>query len=99
MEVVDEEPSSDAVVLRECLAVVRWGPRHLADALMLNERTVRRMCAGVRPTPPMVLAWMRVLADAHARFPMPEGWPDQLALMDHTFATERDATRQEVDDE
>lgn len=92
-DVLDGEPSSDAVALRSCLAVVRWGPRHLADALMLNERMVRRMCAGVRPIPPIVLTWMRMLADVHTRFPMPEGWPEQLARMDHTFAA--DAARQD----
>ena len=56
--------------LRECLALLRWSQRGLADALDADERQVRRWAAGAA-IPPAVAAWLDRLAAYHAKHPPP----------------------------
>jgi transcriptional regulator with XRE-family HTH domain len=55
---------------RECLALLRWSQRGLADALEMDERQVRRWAAGAT-VPPAVAAWLEKLAAIHAKHPPP----------------------------
>jgi transcriptional regulator with XRE-family HTH domain len=56
--------------LRECLALLRWSQRGLAEALACDERQVRRWAAGAT-VPPAIAAWLDRLAAYHARNPPP----------------------------
>jgi transcriptional regulator with XRE-family HTH domain len=60
--------------LRECLAVLHWTQRGLADVLGLHETRVRRWARGVLPTPDNVAEWLERLVAAHAVHQLPEGW-------------------------
>ena len=60
--------------LRECLALLRWSQRGLADALGHSEGTVRGWARGTRTAPPNVATWLEALAAAHAARPLPAGW-------------------------
>jgi len=57
--------------LRECLALLRWSQRGLADTLDADERQVRRWAAGEYPVPAPVAAWLDRLAAFHAKHPPP----------------------------
>jgi transcriptional regulator with XRE-family HTH domain len=56
--------------LRECLALLRWSQRGLAEALDCDERQIRRWAAGAA-VPPAVAAWLDRLAAYHERHPPP----------------------------
>jgi len=57
--------------LRECLALLRWSQRGLADALGADERQVRRWSAGSYAIPEAVAVWLDRLATFHAKHPPP----------------------------
>ena len=57
--------------LGECLALIGWSGRQLADMLEMDERQVRRWVAGAT-VPPHVMEWLAALADVHQRNPPPE---------------------------
>lgn len=58
--------------LRECLALLRWSQRGLADALARAEGTVRQWARGAVQIPPEVAEWLEVLALVHFENPPPE---------------------------
>jgi ribosome-binding protein aMBF1 (putative translation factor) len=60
--------------LRECLDLIGWSQRALADTLGLHETRVRRWATGRYPVPDNVAAWLERLAKAHAAHPLPDGW-------------------------
>jgi ribosome-binding protein aMBF1 (putative translation factor) len=55
----------------ECLTVLRWSQRSLADMLGRDESTVRRWAAGTYPVPSRVEGWLERLARAHGSNPPP----------------------------
>lgn len=57
--------------LRECLALLRWSQRGLADALQRPEGTVRQWARGTVQIPLDVAQWLEVLAAVHAANPPP----------------------------
>ena len=59
---------------RECLALLRWSQRGLADALECDNRLVRRWAAGDAEIPASVAAWLETLAKVLAEMPAPTGW-------------------------
>lgn len=60
--------------LRECLTLVRWTRRGLADALMCDERLIRRWLAGESTIPDGVAVWIETLGQFHARRGPPSDW-------------------------
>ena len=50
---------------RECLAVLHWSQRGLADILDTHPTTVRRMAIGAAAIPGNVGIWLEELAAAH----------------------------------
>lgn len=58
--------------LRECLAVLHWSQRGLADWLDMDERQVRRWASGASATPPAVAAWLERWAEFAQANPAPE---------------------------
>lgn len=58
--------------LRECLALLRWSQRGLAEALRQDERQVRRWASGQYDVPAEVAAWLERLAAHHAQNPPPQ---------------------------
>jgi hypothetical protein len=58
--------------LRECLALLRWSQRGLADALQRPEGTVRQWARGAVQIPAPVAAWLEAAARWHAKNPPPE---------------------------
>jgi len=65
--------------LRECLALLRWSQRGLADALAMDERQVRRWATGAASMPDQVAAWLERRAAEMAADPPPAR---QAALQD-----------------
>lgn len=61
--------------LRECLALLRWSQRGLADALGMDEARVRKWARGVGNVPADIAAWLDRRADAMASDPPPQA-PD-----------------------
>jgi DNA-binding transcriptional regulator YdaS (Cro superfamily) len=57
--------------LRECLALLRWSQRGLADALGRPEGTVRQWARGAVQIPPAVASWLEAAARWHASHPPP----------------------------
>ena len=57
--------------LRECLALLRWSQRGFADALVMDERQVRRWATGAAVIPDQVAAWLERRAAAMAADPPP----------------------------
>jgi len=57
--------------LRECLALLRWSQRGLADALTMDERQVRRWATGAASIPDQVAAWLERRAAEMAADPPP----------------------------
>ena len=57
--------------LRECLALLRWSQRGLADALDRPEGTVRQWARGAVQIPADVAAWLEVRAKHAERHPAP----------------------------
>ena len=60
--------------LRQCLALLRWSQRGLAEALGCDDRLVRRWAADGAPIPAGVSDWLETLAKVHAHHPAPAGW-------------------------
>lgn len=60
--------------LRECLALLRWSQRELAQALGCNDRLTRRWAGDGAPIPENVADWLETLAHAHANHPPPAKW-------------------------
>ena len=56
--------------LRECLALLRWSQRGLADATGYDHTQVKRWLAGAS-VPGPVAAWLDRLASYHAKHPPP----------------------------
>ena len=57
--------------LRECLALLRWSQRGLADALGIDERQVRRWATGQATVPEEIAAWLERRAASIASDPPP----------------------------
>lgn len=57
--------------LRECLTLLRWSQRGLADALTMDERQVRRWATGAAVIPEQVALWLERRAAAIAADPPP----------------------------
>ncbi|WP_458097362.1 nuclease [Roseomonas sp. WA12] len=57
--------------LRECLALLRWSQRGLADALGMDEARVRKMARGTSEVPVDLAAWLERRAVAMADDPPP----------------------------
>jgi transcriptional regulator with XRE-family HTH domain len=69
--------------LRECLGVIGWTQRELAEELGIDDRTVRLFWAmGRKPVPDNVAEWLRAIAAAHAA--RPEGWTRPSKRNAHT---------------
>lgn len=58
--------------LRECLALLRWSQRGLADALQRPEGTVRQWARGAVQIPADVARWLEQCARFHAKHPPPQ---------------------------
>ena len=65
--------------LRECLALLRWSQRGLAEALNCDDRLVRRWAAGDGTVPPDVVGWLERAAAFHVANPAPDGWKRRAA--------------------
>lgn len=60
---------------RECLNMIGWSMRGVAERLRVHETLVRQWWAtGRKPIPDEVAAWLEALARAHGRHPLPVGW-------------------------
>ena len=64
---------------RECLTLLHWSQRGLADILDTHPTTVRRMATGDAAIPDTVAAWLEELAAAHRARPAPAGWQRRAA--------------------
>ena len=65
--------------LRECLDLLHWSQRGLADVLAYSEGTVRGWARGAREVPAEVAEWLERLAAVHAAHPTPIGWRREAA--------------------
>lgn len=61
----------DPTRLRECLALLRWSQRGLAEALGMDEASVRKMARGTKSVPPELSAWLDRRAKAMEADPPP----------------------------
>lgn len=59
---------------RECLALLHWSLRGLADILGTHPTSVRRWATGDGTIPANVAAWLEELAAVHAAQQLPAGW-------------------------
>ncbi|MET3352398.1 UNVERIFIED_ORG: ribosome-binding protein aMBF1 (putative translation factor) [Xanthobacter viscosus] len=59
---------------RECLTLLRWSQRGLADALECDDRLIRRWASGDADIPASVAVWLETLGQFHAAAPPPTGW-------------------------
>lgn len=59
---------------RECLSLLRWTQRGLADTLECDDRLVRRWASGEADIPASVAAWMETLGKVLETLPPPKGW-------------------------
>ena len=59
---------------RECLALLRWSQRGMAEALQCDDRLVRRWASGYAGIPSAVAAWLEALGQAHEALPPPASW-------------------------
>jgi hypothetical protein len=50
--------------LRDCLDVLHWHDRDLADALQVSVRVCQRWVSGRREIPPAIAAWLDKLTHA-----------------------------------
>ena len=65
--------------LRECLDLLSWSQRGLADVLGVHETRVRRWARGAIDVPAEVASWLEALAAVHAAHPAPAGWVREAA--------------------
>jgi len=56
---------------RECLAVLHWSQRGLAEKLYCDDRMVRRWADGSETMPEAVERWLEELVSAHQALPPP----------------------------
>ena len=56
---------------RECLAMLHWSQRGVAEILYCDDRLVRRWADGSEPVPESVERWLEGLARAHQALPSP----------------------------
>lgn len=66
--------------LQECLDILHWSNRALADEIDGNERLVRRMMAGETTVPPKVAAWLERLVAYHQKHPAPQDWRRRMKV-------------------
>ena len=64
---------------QECLALLHWSQRGLAEILDTHPTTVRRMAIGDAGIPDSVAEWLEELAAVHTARPMPAGWRKRAA--------------------
>jgi hypothetical protein len=55
--------------LRECLALLHWSQRGLAEILFCDDRLVRRWAQGSEPIPQSIAGWLERLADTAEAMP------------------------------
>ncbi len=65
--------------LRECLDLLRWSQRGLAEALDCDSRLVRRWAAGQASIAPDVAEWLERAAAFHSANPAPAEWKRRAA--------------------
>jgi hypothetical protein len=65
---------TDGEEMEMLLAELRWSHRGLAEILDVRFESVVRWLDGRYNVPPALLAWLRVLAEFHRLYPLPEGW-------------------------
>jgi hypothetical protein len=65
---------TDGEEMENLLTELRWSHRGLAEILDVRFESVVRWLDGRYNVPPALLAWLRVLADFHRLYPLPEGW-------------------------
>jgi hypothetical protein len=58
----------------ECLEALGWTAGDLARRLNIGDRPATRWLSGKNPTPPNILAWLRLLALHQVEHSLPEGW-------------------------
>ena len=63
---------------RQCLALLRWSQRGLAEILDTHPTTVRRMATGSAAVPDNVAEWLEELAAVHEARPVPAGWQRRM---------------------
>jgi transcriptional regulator with XRE-family HTH domain len=56
---------------RECLAMLHWSQRGLAEILYCDDRLVRRWAQGNEPVPESIARWIEKLAFTHEALPPP----------------------------
>ena len=56
---------------RECLAVLHWSQRRVAEILYCDDRLVPRWADGSEPMPESVERWIEELVSAHQALPLP----------------------------
>jgi hypothetical protein len=56
---------------RECLALLHWSQRGLAEILYCDDRLVRRWAQGSEPVPETIAGWIEKLASTHQAAPPP----------------------------
>ncbi len=61
---------------RECLALLHWSQRGVADILGTHPTTVRRWATGDAAIPDNVARWLKKLAAVHRAQPLPIGWQE-----------------------
>jgi plasmid maintenance system antidote protein VapI len=62
---------SEIELAKACLTQIGWTNRGLADRIGVHETRVRRILNGALPMDPELLAWLRRLAEFHAKNPRP----------------------------
>ena len=50
---------------RECLSMLHWSQRGLAEILYCDDRLVRRWAQGSEPVPESIARWIEKLVGAH----------------------------------
>ena len=65
--------------LKDCLLVLGWSQRGMADMLCVHETRIRRWVHGVLPVPDEVAAWLETLTAVHVAHKAPVGWRREAA--------------------
>jgi hypothetical protein len=63
--------------LHECLQILGWSQRELADRIGMGERNARRWAKGEIEVPAAIAVWLESLAAVFAAHPVPENWRGQ----------------------
>ena len=64
----------DPIEFRKMLVAIGWRTGDLAWVLRIDVRVASRWANGGREVPLLVGHWLRILAERHVEFPLPEGW-------------------------